>query len=58
MKVGDEIELAISALAFGGEGVGRVAVDGKKLAVFVEETVPGDIIIARIGAKKRNFARG
>ena len=58
MNVGDEIELAIDKLAFGGEGVGYILIDGKKLIIFVEETVPGDVIIVRIGSKKRNFARG
>jgi 23S rRNA (uracil1939-C5)-methyltransferase len=58
MKRGDEIELRIESLAFGGEGVGRHAEDNKSLVVFVEDTVPGDFVRVNIGAVKRNFARG
>ena len=65
LKKGDEIELTIESLAFGAEGVGHyrplMFAEPQRsgaLAVFVEDTVPGDIVTVRIGTKKRNFARG
>jgi 23S rRNA (uracil1939-C5)-methyltransferase len=58
MKKGDVIDIRIESLAFGGEGIGRFVEDERALAVFVEDTVPGDFVRARIGAVKRNFARG
>jgi len=64
---GDTVELEIESLAFGAEGVGHLKTDDRplrisepqrSLAVFVEDTVPGDIVNIRIGTMKRNFARG
>jgi 23S rRNA (uracil1939-C5)-methyltransferase len=52
VKKGQEVELDISDLAFGGRGLARV--DG--LAVFVERSVPGDRALCRIVKKKKNFA--
>ena len=52
VKKGQELELEISELAFGGKGIARK--DG--LAVFVDQTLPLDIVIARIIKKKKNFA--
>jgi 23S rRNA (uracil1939-C5)-methyltransferase len=52
LKRGQEIELAIDTVAFGGRGMARV--DG--MAVFVDGAVPGDRVLARISRKKKNFA--
>jgi 23S rRNA (uracil1939-C5)-methyltransferase len=52
VKKGQEVELHISDLAFGGKGLARV--DG--MAVFVDRSVPGDRVLARIVKKKKNFA--
>ena len=50
----DNIELNIDALTSEGSGVGRY--DG--LAVFVNDTVPGDRIIAHIIKRSKNYAVG
>ncbi len=47
------VELEIRALAFGGEGVGSV--EGK--ACFVEGTLPGETVIARVTQDKKRFMR-
>ena len=47
-------ELAISDLAYGGEGVGRY--DGK--VVFVPFTAPGDLILCEMEVSKKRFSRG
>src|SRR5437763_11867645 len=50
---GDEIELTIDALAFGGAGVART--DG--YVVFVSGAVPGDRVRAVIEKRKRAYAQ-
>jgi len=49
---GDEVELTIDTLAFGGAGVART--DG--YVVFVSGAVPGDRVRAVIGKRKRAYA--
>lgn len=50
----DKIELNIDALTSEGSGVGRY----NGLAVFVNDTVPGDRIIAHIIKRSKNYAVG
>ena len=49
---GDELELDVDALAFGGAGVARL--DG--FVVFVQGGVPGDRVRAVVGKSKRSYA--
>jgi 23S rRNA (uracil1939-C5)-methyltransferase len=51
-RPGDELELTIDSLAFGGAGVARS--DG--YVVFVSGAVPGDRVRARVGKRKRAYA--
>lgn len=53
LKKGDNIEIKIRDLAFGGAGVGEAA-DGR--AVFVAGAVPGDTALARITKIKPRYA--
>jgi 23S rRNA (uracil1939-C5)-methyltransferase len=50
-RPGDELELAVDALAFGGAGVARA--DG--YVVFVDGAVPGDRVLARVSKAKRAY---
>jgi 23S rRNA (uracil1939-C5)-methyltransferase len=52
LKKGQLIELDITQIAFGGRGLTRL--DG--MAVFVDGSVPGDRVLARIVKKKKSFA--
>ena len=52
IKKGLQAEIEITDVAFGGRGLVRL--DG--MAVFVDQTVPGDRIILRIIRKKKNYA--
>ncbi len=52
VKKGQILELKISDLAFGGKGLAKV--DG--FAIFVDQSVPFDVVSARIIKKKKNFA--
>jgi 23S rRNA (uracil1939-C5)-methyltransferase len=52
-RPGDELELTIDSLAFGGAGVARR--DG--YVVFVEDAVPGDRVSATVTKSKRAYAQ-
>src|SRR5436309_14945985 len=49
---GDQLELAVEALAFGGAGVARL----NGYVVFVDGGVPGDRVRAIVGKSKRAYA--
>jgi 23S rRNA (uracil1939-C5)-methyltransferase len=51
---GDELELRIDSLAFGGEGVARLGDSG--YVVFVAGAIPGDRVRAVVHKRKRNYA--
>jgi 23S rRNA (uracil1939-C5)-methyltransferase len=52
IKKGQQLELDVTDIAFGGRGLTRV--DG--LAVFVDQAVPQDRVLARIYKKKKKYA--
>ena len=52
VRKGEEVEVRIDSLAYGGNGVGRV--DG--FVVFVRGGLPGDLVRARATKVKRGFA--
>src|SRR5438132_5458705 len=49
---GDELELTIDSLAYGGNGVARL----NGFVVFVRRGLPGDRVRARVTRVKRGFA--
>ena len=51
-RSGDELELVIDRLAYGGSGVGRT----NGYVVFVRGAVPGDTVRARVTKSKRSYA--
>jgi 23S rRNA (uracil1939-C5)-methyltransferase len=51
---GDELELTIDTLAFGGEGVARLGDGG--YVVFVAGAIPGDRVRAVVHKRKRSYA--
>jgi 23S rRNA (uracil1939-C5)-methyltransferase len=53
LKKGTELELTVEGLTFGGKGLARV--DG--LVIFVDRTLPGQRILARITRKKPAYAQ-
>jgi 23S rRNA (uracil1939-C5)-methyltransferase len=52
VRKGEELELRVDSLAYGGNGVARV--DG--FVVFVRGALPGDLVRARVTKAKRGFA--
>ena len=54
---GDELELQVESLAFGGNGVARLALDdGRGFVVFVRRGLPGDTVRARVTKVQRRHA--
>jgi 23S rRNA (uracil1939-C5)-methyltransferase len=51
---GDELELRVDSLAFGGEGIARLGDEG--YVVFVAGAVPGDRVRALVYKRKRSYA--
>jgi 23S rRNA (uracil1939-C5)-methyltransferase len=52
VAVGDELELRVDSLAYGGNGVARL--DG--FVVFVRRGLPGDLVRARVSKVRRSHA--
>ena len=52
LRKGDIFELNIDALAFGGQGIGRI----DNFVIFVRGAVPGDKVRVRLTRKKKDFA--
>jgi 23S rRNA (uracil1939-C5)-methyltransferase len=52
--VGDEIDVTVDSVAFGGDGVARH--DG--YVIFVPDVVPGERVRVRLEAVKRSYGRG
>jgi len=51
---GDELELEVEGLAFGGEGIARIGDGG--YVVFVAGAIPGDRVRAVVHKRKRSYA--
>lgn len=49
---GDEVDVRIDRMSYGGRGVGRV--DG--FVVFVADSAPGDLLRAKLASVKRSYA--
>ncbi|MBN1594403.1 23S rRNA (uracil(1939)-C(5))-methyltransferase RlmD, partial [candidate division FCPU426 bacterium] len=54
LQVGEQLELCIEVLAYGGEGIAR----HKGLVVFIAGGLPGERVQVRITHVKKRFARG
>ena len=54
IKKNNDYEIVIEDLTMSGEGVGRI--DG--YALFVKDTVPGDVVIAKAIKLKKNYGYG
>jgi len=53
MRTGTEFQCEIETCAMGGDGLTRM--DGE--VIFIPETLPGEKLIGRIAAEKKNFSR-
>ncbi len=53
---GEELELSVDALAFGGNGVARLQLGERGYVVFVQGAIPGDRVRAVVTKRKRDYA--
>lgn len=56
LKKGAEIELEIEELAFGGKGLTRVETEQGGFVVFVTNTIPGQVVRAKVLKKRKKHA--
>ena len=58
MKIinGAELEVVISDLAFGGQGVAKVQIEETPFTIFVDGGLPEQELLVRISKKKRRYA--
>lgn len=52
----EQIEVTIEDMAFGGKGIARIDTDQGKFTVFVQNTLPGQRVLARVIKCKARFA--
>ena len=52
LKKGQEVELQIDELAYGGKGLSRF----NNFVIFIEKAIPGQKVLAYITKKKKDFA--
>jgi len=55
-KRGDVIEVEIEDLAFGGKGIARIETENGKYVIFVTNTIPGQIVKAKVLKKRKKHA--
>jgi 23S rRNA (uracil1939-C5)-methyltransferase len=53
---GDQLDLVVETLAFGGNGVARLPIGDRGYVVFVRDAVPGDRVRAVVTKRKRDYA--
>lgn len=53
-KRGEEIEVTISKMAFGGRGIARIQTEKGELVVFVPNTIPGQKVKCRVVKARKN----
>lgn len=56
MKRGDEIVVDITEYAFGGKGIAKLETESGRYIIFVDNTIPGQTVRARIAKKRKKFA--
>ena len=53
---GQELDLQVDALAFGGNGIARLPIGDRGYVVFVRGAIPGDRVRAVVTKRKRDYA--
>lgn len=56
VKRGEIIEILIEDYAFGGKGIGRIRSELGEFVVFVPNTLPGQLVKARVDKSKKKYA--
>ena len=53
-KRGEEIEVTVSKMAFGGRGISRLSTEDGDLVVFIPNTIPGQKVKCRVVKSRKN----
>lgn len=53
---GQEIEVTITDMAFGGNGIAKLSSEKGEYVIFVQNTFPGQKVIAKVNKKKKKYA--
>lgn len=56
LKKNQEIEITISDMAFGGTGIGKIKTENGDFAVFIQNTIPGQYVRARVTKSQKRYA--
>jgi 23S rRNA (uracil-5-)-methyltransferase RumA len=56
LKRNQEIEIRITDLAFGGVGIGKIPTEKGEFAVFVQNTIPGQLVKAVVEKAQKRYA--
>ena len=56
VKRGEIIEILIEDYAFGGKGIGRIRSEEGEFVVFIPNTLPGQLVKARIAKSQKKYA--
>ena len=56
LKKNQDIEIRISDMAFGGVGIGKLQTEKGDFAVFVQNTIPGQLVSARVEKCDKRYA--
>lgn len=56
MKRGAIIDVEITDFAFGGKGIAKIPSENGDFILFVQNTIPGQVVQAKITKKKKRFA--
>lgn len=56
LKKNQEVEITISDMAFGGVGIGKIKTEKGDFAVFVQNTIPGQTVRARVEKSQKRYA--
>ena len=56
LKKNQDITIRIADLAFGGVGIGKIPTEKGDFAVFVQNTIPGQLVVARVEKSQKRFA--
>ncbi len=56
LKKNQEVEITISDMAFGGVGIGKIKTEMGDFAVFVQNTIPGQTVRARVEKAQKRYA--
>jgi 23S rRNA (uracil-5-)-methyltransferase RumA len=54
-KKGQQLEIRIKDIAFGGKGIGKIPTDDGEMAAFVQNSLPGQLVRAKVVKSKRRY---